>query len=226
MTASLGKDSQAFVEGKANAKANFLMNWNHPFTVGSTPWCAIDTHFIFVDGEDRYQYEIGSFISINNLSRPSSTYFNFTQLADLRDRYIAEYFRISKPNSVNLNELSLLIDEIFKQNNLALSYATQYHLENSIGITSADYTSPILAKYDRITHDDNKTPKIEVTLALLHYEKAIIEFNELKACRIANKLDEAFSHGVYCTIAVAASLEAIANNLIYIQTGEHPQNWR
>jgi hypothetical protein len=222
--AGLGKGSRAAVAGKANAKANFLLNWNPPLTVGGTPWCAGGTHFIYVNGSDLFQHEFGSLITVNNRSRASSTHFNFTKLMNFRDRYNAEYLNVRNSEHVDLNALTILLNKTFEQNTLSLSAARAYHVEVSADTTSVDYKAPILTKYDRTTHDSDDNPKIEISFALLHYEKAIVEFNELKACHVAKKFDDAFAHGVYCTVAVAACIEAIANKLCYAQTGTHPTN--
>ncbi|WP_413197580.1 hypothetical protein [Pararobbsia alpina] len=89
-------------------------------------------------------------------------------------------------------------------------------------MTSVDYEAPVLTKYDRPTHDAAGQPKIEVSFALLHYEKAVTEFNELRNLPTSGNLDEAFAHGVYCLVAVAACIEAIANRLVFLESNVHP----
>lgn len=220
--AGFGTDGRAFVAGKANAKAHVLLNWNEPLIVGSTPWCAEGTHFIYIEGKDSFQHEFGKLITVRGFSRPSSPHFDFTVLADLRDRYNAEYFNGPEGASRDLAALSVLLDKTFEQNALSLAAAEALHARVSISMTSVDYDAPVLTKYDRPTHDSAGHPKIEVSFALLHYEKAIVEFNAMKAYRAAGKMDEAFAHGVYCAVAVAACIEAIANNLVYVQTSAHP----
>lgn len=220
--AGIGANNRAFVEGKANTKANLFLNWNSPLIVGSTPWCAEGTHFIYIDGDDRFQHEFGTLVTVKAHSRPNSPHFDFTELANLRDRYNAEYLNSPKDSQPDLDALSVLLDMTFKQNALSLAAAEAYHARVSQGMESVNYNAPILTKYDRPTHSVSGQPKIEVSFALLHYEKAIIEFNAMKAARGAGNVDEAFVHGVYCAVATAACIEAIANKLVYVQTSVHP----
>lgn len=221
--AGLGTNGRAFVEGKANAKAHQLVFWNPPLSVGVSTWCAAKTHFIYVDDVGIFQYKFGELIEVRSKSRPSSPHFDFTRLCDLRDRLFAEYISVPKVEPPDLNELSALLDEIFDQNAKSLSAAKAHYLSlvASDG-TSTDYEAPTLTKYGRLTHDASGQPRVEVSFALLHYEKAIIEFNEVKACQSAGKSDAAFVHGVYCIVAVAACIEAIANRLVLAATSAHP----
>ncbi|MFM0190125.1 hypothetical protein PQR25_30450 [Paraburkholderia nemoris] len=222
VNAGLGPNSRAFVNGKANAKARILLNFNEPLFVGSTPWCAEGTHIIFVDGGDLFQHQIGELITVRAHSRPSSTHFDFTSVADLRDRYNAEYLNCPRDIQPDLRALSELIDQTFRQNAMSLAAAERLHAQISTGMVSIDYEAPMLTKYDRPTHDATGQPKIEVSFALLHYEQALTEFDSLKSQQSLEKLDEAFKHGVYCLVAVAACIEAIANRLVYLQSGAHP----
>lgn len=222
--AGMGVNSRAFVEGKANAKANLLLNLNAPFILGSTPWCAEGTHFIYVEGDDLFQHKFGVLTTVNKQSRPNSEHFNFTDLADLRDQFNRDYLNGPRDGSVDLNSLAVLLDRTFEQNALSMAAAAAYHSSRRVGLSSVDYEAPVLTKYDRTTHDASGQPKIEVSFALLHYEKAIVEFNAMKKSRETGKMDEAFSQGVYCTVAVAACLEAIANVLVYAQTSKHPDH--
>lgn len=220
--AGLGPGSRAFVAGKANAKSSLLLNWNEPLIVGSTPWCALGTHFIYIDGEDEFQHEFGTLITVDRQSRPNSPHFDFTELADLRDRYNARYLNGSKDVPPDLEALSRILDEAFAQNALALAAAEAFHAEVSVDMISIDYQAPALTKYDRLTHDTSGHPKIEVSFALLHYEKAIVEFNAMKNAGSTQRPDDVLVHGVYCIVAAAACIEAIANKLVYIQTSAHP----
>jgi hypothetical protein len=222
--AGLGENNRAFVAGKANAKANFLLNWNQPLIVGGTPWCAEGTHFIYVDGEDRFQHEFGKLTTVNAKSRTSSQHFNFTTLSDLRDRFNSDYLNGPRDGAADLDALSTLLDRSFEQNALSLRAAAMHHAGLRSSLTSIDYEAPMLTRYDRTTHDASGQPKIEVAFALLHYEKAIVEFNAMKKSRAAAEMDEAFAHGVYSAVAVAACMEAIANGLVHAETGLHPDH--
>lgn len=219
--AGFGPESRAFVEGKANAKAKLMMNWNAPLTIGTTPWCAEGTHFIFVDDDDLFQHTFAELVTNDGPSHPRSEHFDFAALVALRNRYNTEYLQ-RRDGDVDLEALSTLLDDTFVQNAASLAAATTYHDMQSRGMTSVDYSAPVLTRYDRPTHNASGLPKIEVSYALLHYEKALILFNDLKTCESKGQLDESFSNGVYCVVAVAACIEAIANKLVFLQSGVHP----
>ncbi|WP_426805136.1 hypothetical protein [Stenotrophomonas sp. SrG] len=222
VTAGIGSNSRAFVEGKANAMGHFLLDWNPALVVGSTPWCAEGAHLIFVDGDDLFQYRYGELDSSGPRSRTVSDNFDFSRLVELRDRYLTKFFNGAKDSTQDLALLSSLLDETFEENGLSLDAAGRYQREVSPGIRSADYPPPRLTKYERLTHDSLDRPMSEVSFALAHYEKAIREFNGLKTHVASGRRDEAFLSGIYCVVAVAASLEAIGNYLVHSATGHHP----
>lgn len=222
VNAGLEPGSRVIVAGKANANARTLFNFNEPFILGTTPWCAEGTHVIYVDGNDLFQHEFGDLVTVRTLSRPSSVHFDFTALADLRDRYNAEYLNHPKDVKPDLNALSDLLDKTFAQNALSLAAAEAFHSLVSPGMDSVDYHAPALTKYDRLTHDTAGQPKIEVSFGLLHYETGITEFAAVKSHYASGNLNDAFRHGVSCLVAVAACVEAIANRLVFLQTNAHP----
>lgn len=219
--AGFGTNSRAFVEGKANAKASVLMNWNAPLIVGSTPWCAEGTHFIFFDNGDLFQHKFADLVVHEGPSHPQSEHFDFAALIALRNRFQSDYLQ-RRDGSGDIDALARMLDDTFVQNESSLSAATAYHDRLANALTSVDYEAPVLTRYDRPTHDASGQPKIEVSFALLHYERAIVLFNNLKECQSDDKIDEAFSNGVYCVVAVAACIEAIANKLVFLESGAHP----
>ncbi|WP_115666747.1 hypothetical protein [Cupriavidus taiwanensis] len=224
VNAGFGPGSQVFVDGKANAKTRFLFNANAPLITGGTPWCADSFNVIYVDGTDLFQHKYGELIVVDKRSRTSSKWFDFTPLLDLRDRYCRDYFSLGKDSAPNLPVLEALLDDIFVQNRLSLTAAEEYHRRVSPTMVSNDYEAPVLTKYCRPTHDSSGQPKIEVSFALLHYETALRELDAIKKESSAGNLDEAFRHGVYCLVAVAASIEAVANKLVFLQQGQHPDH--
>jgi len=218
--AGFHENSRTLVEGKANAKARFLFNWNPLFHAGCLVWIAQWTHFIVVNGADWYQHRFGELDASGSYSFVSSPHFDFGPQTALRQEFVTSFLSCSE--SVDLERLSNLLDEVFAQNSQCLAAAEAHHLQAAAGATSIDYEAPRLTKYERHTHDANGVPKVEVSFALLHYEKAIVEFDSLKKSHSEGRFDRAFFHGVYCGIAVAACLEAIANKLVFRQTGAHP----
>lgn len=158
------------------------------------------------------------------MSRTSSPHFDFTALSDLRDRFNSAYLNGPRDSPADLDALSALLDRSFEQNALSLRAAETHHAGLRSSLASTDYEAPVLTRYDRTTHDASGQPKIEVSFVLLHYEKAIVEFNAMKKSRAAAEMGEAFAHGVYCAVAVAACIEAIANGLVHAETGLHPDH--
>jgi hypothetical protein len=175
-----------------------------------------------VEGDSYFQHEFADLVAVNKLSRPKSNHFDFTALCDLRDKYNSEYLNNPSASTTELDELNVLLDLTFDENKRAIAAADAYHKAVSVNMVSFDYDAPILTKYDRLTHDASGKPQIEVAYALLHYERAIKEYNSLKVCRSAGQMDDALSHGVNCVVSAAACVEAIANRLIFEATGSHP----
>lgn len=219
--AGVGPSSQVLVQGRANAKANVLQSFNPPLCLGSTPFCAVGTYFIFVEVRETYQYKIGELITVNQKSRPNSEIYNFSELCDLRDTYLEFYSKRQILTDNQLANLSLCLDRIFELNQASLSAMVMHHREAPPS-TNKDYDAPLLTKYDRLIQTPEGDPRIEVAFSLLHYEKALFEFNNLKASLIKNNQNDALMHGVYCVVSAAACIEAIANKLVFLQTNSHP----
>ncbi|WP_152984467.1 hypothetical protein [Stenotrophomonas terrae] len=221
-TAGLGDRSNVFVEGKANSEVNYLFDMNPALSIGSTPWLAEGVRMIFVDDGDLFQYKYGELVSTESHSYSVSESFDFTLLTIMQRRYYAEFFNGPRDGSEDLAELASLLDMSFEENKLSLAAADEYHAGRVPSLPSSNYRPPLLTKYERLTHDESGRPKVEVSFALIHYEKAIIEFNELKTSAASGGADNGLVHGLYCVIAVAACLEAVGNYLVLVQTGFHP----
>lgn len=219
--AGVGPSSQVLVQGRANAKANILQNFNAPLRRGSTPLCAEGTSFVFVEAKETYQYKIGELITVNRKSRPTSEFFNFSEICDLRDAYFDFYGKGKELTDQQLADLTLSLDRIFELNQQCLTAMEMYHKEAPPS-TNKDYDAPVLTKYDRLVQTAQGDPRIEVAFSLLHYEKALFEFHNLKASLAQNNQNDALLHGVYCVVAAAACIEAVANKLVYLQTNSHP----
>lgn len=222
-SAGLGPNSQVLVQGRANAKANALQNFNAPLCRGSAPFCAEGTYFIFVEVQNTYQYKIGELITKNKKSRPDSAVYNFSELCDLRDIYYNLYGKSEELTDQQLADLTTSLDKIFELNVQCLAAMEKYHREAPPS-TNKDYDAPVLTKYDRPTQTAQGDPRIEVAFSLLHYEKALFEFHELKASLAQENQNDALLHGVYCVVASAACIEAVANKLVYLQTNAHPNH--
>lgn len=219
--AGLGPSSQVLVQGRANAKANALQNFNAPLCRGSAPFCAEGTSFIFVEAQDTYQYKIGELITVEKKSRPGSDVFDFSELCDLRDIYFSFYGKGEELTDQQLETLTVSLDRIFELNRNCLAAMEQYH-RSAPASTNKDYDAPVLTKYDRPVQTADGDPRIEVAFSLLHYEKALFEFHDLKASLAQQNQNDALLHGVYCVVAAAACIEAVSNKLVYLETGVHP----
>jgi hypothetical protein len=134
----------------------------------------------------------------------------------------SEYISGPRHAPRDIGGLAALLDNIFVENRRILEAAVHHHRSCVPVEKPFDYVAPTLTRYGRLTHDANRSPRIEVSFALMHYEKALREFNEIKAAELKRDAEAAFFHGVYCVVAVAACAEAIANKLMFHQTNAHP----
>jgi hypothetical protein len=221
--AGISPTCQIRVQGRANAKAKLIQYLNEPLCRGSTPFCAAGTSFIFVEPVETYQYKIGELIIVNTKSRPKSDVCDFSEICDLRDVYLEFYGRGENLTDQQITDLTKKIDRIFQLNQQCLTSAEMYHRQQPPS-TNRDYEAPMLTKYDRLVQTTQGDPRIEVAFSLLHYEKALIEFNNLKIALAQNNRNDALLHGVYCAVAAAACIEAVANKLVYLQTNSHPDH--
>ena len=65
------------------------------------------------------------------------------------------------------------------------------------------------------------SPELSTNLALLHYKKAIEEFNCAKNAEDSGNDERTVIHGAYCIIALAAFIEAAANQAYFVSKGSH-----
>jgi hypothetical protein len=222
--AGMSPDAKVIVEGLANARAHWMMYFNDPFYVGMHPFAALGTQYIYIDGNGSYQRTFGELVIVNGYSRPSSTHVDFDPLAEMVRIYHDKYINGQREAPCEIARLSALLDAIFVENEKIMTAATQHHRSRAPIETSFDYAAPTLTRYGRLTHDIAGLPRIELSFALLHYEKALRELDSVKAAARASSTEAAFFHGVYCVVAVAACIEAIANKLVFQQTGTHPDH--
>lgn len=222
LTGGTSQDSKFLVEGVANPQANGLLQFNPLLMIGTHPFAASGTRYMYVSDDGIYQRTFAELITINKRSRPKSAHVNFNELSGLIEEYYSDYLNNKESTSIDLSRLSDLLDLIFIENEIILSAATEHHHAMAPHEVALDYPAPILTKYGRLTHDTNGTPRIEVSFSLLHYESALREFDSLKKANDDN--DAYFRHGVYCVVAAAACVEAIANNLVFAATSQHPDH--
>lgn len=222
LDAGMSPHGKVIVEGIANPRANWMMYFNDPFYVGMHPFAALGTKYIYFDSNGSYQRTFGELVTVDGYSRPRSTHVDFDPLADMARAYHDRYINGQRDAPCDVGRLSALLDAIFVENEKILAAATEHHYSHAPFERPFDYDAPTLTRYGRLTHDAAGLPRIELSFALLHYEKALREFDSLKIAAQAHNTEVAFFHGVYCVVAVAACIEAIANKLVFVQTGVHP----
>jgi hypothetical protein len=222
MDAGMSPDSKVIVEGVANPRAFWMMYLNDPFYIGMHPFAALGTQYIYIDSNGSYQRTFAELVVVDRYSRPHSTHVDFDPLADMVRTYHDEYINGAREAPRDITRLAALLDAMFVENKKILAAATQHHRSRMPLETPFDYAAPTLTRYGRLIHDAAGLPRIELSFALLHYEKALREFDSLKSAVQARNTEAEFFHGVYCVVAVAACIEAIANKLVFQQTGIHP----
>lgn len=223
ITGGFSPTSGVLVEGRANPKAHDLITSNDPLYIGMHPYAALGTKYIFVEQDHLFQHTVGTLVTVNKHSRPRSAIVDFDRLADLQLELFQTYLgKIGAPNLKDTSDLELQLDAIFVENEKILAAMEAHHRSLAPHTAAYDYEAPVLTKYGRLAHDQSGVPRIEISYALLHYETALHEFDNLKKATAAKNVDAAFMHGVSCVVSAAACLEAIANRLVYIETGAHP----
>lgn len=222
--AGMSSDSNVIVEGTANPSARWMMYFNDPFMIGMHPFAALGTQYIYFEGNNRYQRTFGELVVVDRHSRPRSAHVDFDPLAEMTHTFHHSYINGAHDLPRDLASLPALLDSIFAENEKILTAATAHHQALAPFEKPFDYQAPKLTRYGRLTHDTSRIPRIELSFALLHYEKALREFNALKVANAKDDSESAFFHGVYCVVAIAACIEAIANKLVFQQTGAHPDH--
>ncbi|WP_369937307.1 hypothetical protein [Xanthomonas tesorieronis] len=222
--AGMSPDAQVVVEGMANPRANWVMNFNDMFAIGTHPFAALHTHYIYIDGNGSYQRKFAELVIADGHSRPRCALVDFDPLAEMALTFHLKYINGTRDQPRDIVRLAALLDAMFAENRKILAAATAHHRERAPLEKPFDYVAPTLTRYGRLTHDASGQPRIELSFALLHYEKALREFDALKVAVAKKGTEAAFVHGVYCVVAVAACAEAIGNRLSFLQTGAHPDH--
>ena len=224
VNAGLSPDSKVIVEGMANPRAHWVMNFNDTFAIGMHPFAALHTHYIYVDGNGNYQRKFAELVIVDRHSQPRCTLVDFDPLAEMALTFHLEYIDGPRDRPRDIVRLAALLDAMFVENEKILAAATVHHCERAPLEKPFDYVAPTLTRYGRLTHAPGGQPRIELSFTLLHYEKALREFDALKAAVAKKDTEAAFGHGVSCVVAVAACAEATGNRLAFLQTGVHPDH--
>lgn len=216
--AGMSPEAKVIVEGMANPRAQWMIYFNDPFYIGMHPFAALETKYIYADRSGSYQRTFAELVIVDGHSQPRSSHVDFDLLADMVRTFHKDY--VNGPRDIG--RLATLLDAMFVENEKIHAAAMQHHRERAPLEKPFDYIAPTLTRYGRLTHDAAGQPRIELSFALMHYEKALRELHELKAAIQKRDTEGAFFHGVYCVVAVAACAEAIGNRLVFQQTNVHP----
>lgn len=222
--AGLPSASKLILEGKANQQAQWAMSFNDPLGIGMHPFAALHTHYIYDAGGVLYQRKFADLVVVDGFSRPRSALVDFNPLAEMARSFHLEY--ISRPSDQPRDtvQLAALLDAMFLENERILAAATKHHCDRAPIEKSVDYVAPTLTRYGYLIHNASQQPRIALSFTLLHYEKALREFDALKTALAKKDIETAFVNGVYCVIAIAACAEAAGNRLVLLQTGAHPKS--
>lgn len=222
VNAGSSEASRHIVEGIANPLAQGLVRFNPPLAIGVHPYAALSTRYQHYSRTITCQREFAETVTVEGFTRPRSKWVGFDRLADLVHEFHSNFINGPKDVPPDMERLSRLIDDIFVENITVMAAAERHHVASLPTETEIAYPAVTLTRYGRLAHDANDNPKIEIAFALVHYERAIAEFDEAKKAHTTQDREAAFAHGVYCVVAVAACIEAIANRLVAIATGSHP----
>lgn len=220
--ASPSPKADPFVEGEANPKAHCFWRANGLLQIGTHPFAALATHYIAVEPGKLFQRKIGesAIVDDGKRSQPRCAAFDFDVLGRLTQQLHVACF---SPGSTDDQALyTRLLNEIFDQNLLALSFADAHHAGAPMAGPKYNYKATELTRYGRLVHTEQCEPMIETSFALLHYEKALYEFDSLKRASTAQDPERQYMHGIYCVVAIASCLEAVANKLTFEATSQYP----
>lgn len=220
--ASPSPTADTFVEGEANPQAHRLFRVNEILQIGTHPFAALATHYLAVEPGRIFQRKVGELkiVDEGKRSQPRCDDFNFDELGRLTQRFHdARFSPISIDDRAFYAEM---LDDIFEQNLAALSFAEAHHATAPSAGPKYNYSPSELTRYGRLVHTAKGEPQIETSFALLHYEKALYELDSLKRAFAAQNPERRYMHGVYCVVAIASCLEAVANRLTFEADGQHP----
>jgi len=220
--ASSSPTADTFVEGEANPQAHWVFRGNGLLQIGTHPFAALATHYIAVEPGRIFQRKIGELTTVDDgkRSQPFCPDFDFDKLGRLAQEF--HVARFSPGLTVDQALLARLLDDSFEQNLKALSFSETHHACEPQYGPKYSYKPMKLTRYGRLVHTEQREPKIETAFALLHYEKALYEFHSLKRATAAQDPERQYMHGVYCVIAIASCLEAVANKLAFEATSQYP----
>lgn len=100
--AGLSPDSKVVVEGIANPRAHWIMNFNDTFAIGMHPFAALQTNYIYVDGNGSYQRKFAELVIVDRHSRPRCALVDFDPLAEMALTFHLEYINGPRDRSCDI----------------------------------------------------------------------------------------------------------------------------
>ena len=177
---------------------------------------------LVLDEDQPYQYAVADLDSSESHSFPVSKSLPLEPYREFQSHFRERYRQSRKPlNADELAELDEFISIVFEANKEVLREAKLYHLRHKDKKSRYTHPAPWLTPFGRLVHDEEGEPSIEHNLALLHYNKAIEEFNCAKNVEDSGNDERKAIHGAYCIIALAAFIEAVANRAYFVSKGSH-----
>ena len=220
--AGIAPTSDLLPEGAANPTAHCLYAFNPPLYIGSTPFMAQGIWLLVLDEDQPYQYAVADLDSSESHSFPVSKFLSLGPYKEFQSHFRERYRQSRKPlNADELVELDEFISRVFEANKTVLREAELYHLRNKDKKPRYTHSAPWLTPFGRLVHDKKGEPRIEHNLALLHYKKAIEEFNCAKNAEDSGNHERKVIHGAYCIIALAAFIETAANRAYFVSKSSH-----
>ena len=220
--AGIAPTSDFVPEGAVNPNAYCLCTFNSPLYIGSTPFMAEGTRLLVLDEGQPYQYSVADLDSFESHSFPVSELLPLEPYREFQSHFRERYRKNRKPlNADELAELDEFISRVFEANKKVLKEAQLYHLSHKDETPQYTDPAPLLTPFGRLVHDEKGKPRIEHNLALLHYKKAIEEFDCAKNAEDSGNDERKVIHGAYCIIALATFIEAAANQAHFVSNGSH-----
>lgn len=209
--------------GAVNPNAFHYMAFNSPFMIGVHSYLAQSPWLVVVEEDGSlYQYEVAELRVREKRSYPHSEVLPLETIDGLGREFWDSYIRRRNPlGEDGVGEVSEFLDRLFQANGMVHREALLHHLRNRESRPKFDYEAPILTTFGRLVHDDEGKPAIEHNLSVLHYRKAIQEYNAAKVADTEGRRDDAVIHGVYCVVALAAAVESVANKVFFVSRGAH-----
>jgi len=209
----IGSEGEHFVQGVPNPQSHFFFDPPNLFSSWSQIFFPGQFSLICSGDGILSQYIVNK---VDDGSGKIRHPFNFDYRAInyLQEVYLDEFYR----NRIELDDERFsmheeLLGDVFCENRRIIEEGIAHYLSNRDDNPRHNTPSPNPLKFGRIVYDSNEEKlKIKNNFSLLHYEKAILEYNHLLN---SSDHDKSAIHGAYCIIALGAMIEALSNRIYF-----------